>query len=324
MKSKQKDDLISIIIDSLQNFYKMILDEKISFELKESVLWVLLKICKYHTEIFIEKRQYLEDLINIILIIINYSNEKIISVSLEIIRTLYKNLKPEEGQNSNNLSLFTKNLIQILYTFANDINKHQNYLNSDELEYNLINQTFVTLAAIIENSPKDNKLILIELFKKIFEDFKNTLFHYINTQNKSEDNLVNQIMKNKKLKDLFQNCYCLCFSSTLVSGLLPIDFELGKQISEIIFFAFKEREEVFEEGIYVISELSLALEEQFEIIFREGFGIYLINATRSADINLKCVSLVAISDIIRSLKDLFDPYVKEIIPLIIETLKVNY
>lgn len=318
LKSPHREKLTSIIFDSIENFYQMIMDENISIFLKESVFWVLIKISKYFPHIFETNKQYLEILFNIIQNVLQSENKKIISNSLEIIRILYKHYKPEEGQNSNLLSPFTKNILVMLYSFSNSTNGKFEILFSsqNESENDLVYHTFSTMASIIENSALDTKMIINEFFRSLFEDYKKTLIRY------GFDSKDSGIMANDKIKSLYQNCYCLCISSFLISSLIHINFETGKEISELIFYSFKERDEVFEEGIYVISELAIALEDQFEIIFKEGFGFHLINAMKSSDINLKRVSLIALSDIIRSLKQAFEPYVDEILPLIIIILKV--
>lgn len=320
LKSNHKEKLRGIIVDSLENFFDLIIDEKISLNLKESIFWVLVKITKNFFEIF-EEKQRLEKMLNIIKIVLKSQNKKIISNSLEIIRVLYKNFKPEEGRNSNILSGYTKPLLQNLYLYSyeiSDIQKNsQSQITQEVFENNLIYQTFLSIAAIIENSALDAKFVIFELFKKILEDFKKSLICF--GFNYSDPG----IYISKDLKDLYQNCYCICLCSFMISDLIQIDFQTGKEISELIYLSFKEREEVFEEGVYVISELALTLENEFEIIFKEGFGYFLINALKSSDTNLKRIVFIAISDIIRSLKEKFEPYLKEILPEILNHLKVK-
>jgi len=319
LKSQHKEKLNSIIVDSFNSFHQLILDENISLNLKESVFWVLVRISKYNTNIFESEVQKLDSLLNIIQILLQGQNKKIISDSLEIIRALYKHFKPEEGQNSNLLSPYTKNLLLLLYSFSKDFPIKFEIINSlqDESENDLVYQTYSTLATIIENSALDTKIIINELFIKILEDYKNTLICFGFEPNTSG------ILNNNTLKSIYQNCYCLCLCSFLLSGFINVNFQVGKQISELIIYSFKEREEVFEEGIYVISELASAMENEFEIIFKEGFGIYLINGVNSSDINLKRISLITISEIIRSLKKAFEPYVEEILSLTLSILKVK-
>ena len=320
LKSPHKERLLSTIVDSIDNFYQIILDEKITFNIKESVFWVLTKISKCFPEIFENHKEKLDNLFNIIESVLRGHNKKIISNSLEIISILYKNFKPEEGQNSNLLSSYTKSFLILLYSFSNNLTHKFQFLNlkENESENDLIYHTFSTLASIIENSALDTKLIINEFFKSLFDDYKKTLIIF------GFDPKNPGMYINSSIKTIYQNCYCLCLSSFLVSGLIHVNFQIGKEISELIIYSFKEREEVFEEGIYVISELSLALEDQFEVIFKEGFGFYLINSMKSSDLNLKRVSLIAISDIIRSLKQAFDPYIDEILPLLMTILIVNF
>lgn len=310
LKCRFKDKLAGIIINSLDNFFALIYDEKISLDLKETIFWVLTKICKTYAFIFETEKNKLASIINLVLLSLHGNNDKIIGYAFQIIQLLYKNLKSEPEQISNVLSSYTKELIERLYCFTFD----QVNLQGEgviEKSQNSIELAFFTLSSIIENSCLDNKLILQDFFQKVLIDFKASLA--------VDENKI--FSRNYKIRNLFQTSLSMNLISFLISGNPTITEQLAFSICELIIASFKQRQEVYEEGMFVISEIAGILNAKFELIFQQEFGNYLVYALNSDDFSIKKSAMMALSNIIRGMEVSFEPYVSEIFGLILQ-LKV--
>jgi len=129
--------------------------------------------------------------------------------------------------------------------------------------------------------------------------------------------------KNEEIRNNYQAYIAHCIFSGLTSGLIQMDYNSAKVLTEIIIESFKQRNGIYEEGLLAISSLALNIGKEFEPIFKDSFGHYLIYALKStSDVSLCKNAIITTTEIIRALEENFCQYADQIIPIIFEIITV--
>ena len=318
LKNSSNYKIKEMIRNSFDYLFELILNPNKTNNLKEIIFCLISKIIKYHSDVIEENQNnnLLEKLITLNIEALKSNNIKFMISNLKIISNLYYYLNSNKNQEhtSNELSHFTQNVLQIIYEICFDKNRidslNNNNINNNNQDDNqhLIYEAFSTMGKIIEFSYTNTKLIIRDLFERLFEDFKS---------------FINNSSYSKNLKKIFFGCICENFDCAISSGNILINLEISKNLSAVIIESFKELSDVYEEGVYVFVGISNILNEDFEIIFKEYLGPYLIHCLKSEDLSLRKVGFICLESIISNLSCKFEPYIEEFFKIIYFYLNVK-
>jgi len=225
-----------------------------------------------------------------------------------LISTIYyfaKNLRNEQNFQDNCFSKFTEGALK---TFIEYAYKKDAY----DIQDNIAEEAFNAIGAILQHST----LNCIDIIKSFFITLQNAFQATFNLEN----------FINEKIRDFYQACISHCFFSGLTSGLIQFDFASAKLLTDMIIESFKQRNGIYEEGILAISSMALNIGKDFEPIFKDSFGHYLIYALKSiSNVNLCKNAIISTSEIVRALEDKFTTYADQIIPIVFDIITVyNY
>ena len=181
-------------------------------------------------------------------------------------------------------------------------------------EENLSEKCFESLSSLLECSSEKDKVLISFFMEKIL----NRLTEAQNIQN---------FQNSKEKLYCFQHLLCLSVQSltkNAVFNLIQLDNQKIENYFNIIESYFKMRGGVFEEGFLALSGLiSLISNNQFETLIQRimVYILYALNNYKDAiNCETACLSLL---DLIRTAKEKFIPYIKDIYPLFNNIIKAE-
>ncbi len=165
-----------------------------------------------------------------------------------------------------------------------------------------------SIMSLVENSATDTKLILQGFFTEILNFFNKTL---------TNKNMFKSEEQRKNIQAYLANIIDTCFNS----GKLPINIEKGKMILEMLIESFKERNNVYEEGLLACSALGLSLKDQFIHIYPFLYPYVIYALSKPDDVSLCKIGVTVTSDLIRSVGSNIN--LDEILPLTMKIINDN-
>lgn len=308
METIYSDKIKSIIEGSLPTLITMLSDK--SLDVRSTDSWIIKKICKFHSEkiISLDKSspllldQFISTLIKNLT-----SNKKVVSNICESLHFLALANKKYSIENLNNFKtgilskyypMLYENLLQIAY--AND---------AITSERNIAVSAFFALGTLTDCAPSDVLNFLNEYFTNFINLLRNTL-----DKKKIESN---------EMRSEYQDYLCSTISSYLCDNKLPLTLEQSQFLYNLIKEIFMERGTVFETGILVCSSIALNIGESFLEILPD-YGNFLYHGLSLWNVESICrIALVSVSDLIRSLKEKFEPYLEQLLPLVFGIIEVK-
>lgn len=301
--TKHKKEMIDLVFSSIETIVKFLTSQSSNNSLKETTCWVLLRIGKFYGEIFESNSTVFDSLITSIFTVLPNSRRRQACLLISTVHYFAKNLRNEQNYQQNCFSKFTEGALK---TFIEYAYKKDAYDSQD----NIAAEAFNAIGAIIQNATLSCESIIKEFFSTLQNAFQATF------------NMEN--FKNEKIRDAFQAYIAHCFFSGLTSGLIQMDFASAKLLTDMIIESFKQRNGIYEEGLLAISSLALNIGTDFEPIFKDSFGQYLIFALKStSDVSLCKNAIISTTEVIRALEDKFSVYADQVIPIVFEIITVN-
>lgn len=291
------------IVTSSVNVILAFLLENNPASLKETTAWTIEKIAELYGEIFSSDLKQLSQFYETLLNLLTISSKKVICYILNAIHFLAKNFKPQEGQNSNVLSQYMNDSLELLLKLAT-------IKESYDTENNVAMNCFFTIGSLIENSAPDTRYIITGFFKQLINAF--------------QDTLKPNIFESNEIRFAYQGYIASCIEACLLCGNLELNPSDASKVLELIIQTFKERELVYEEGLMAASSLAgQTVETNVEYV--KLFGPYLIHGLKQIkDTSLCRTAIHSTGDLIRALGSAFDNYIDQIIPLVLEILSVIF
>jgi hypothetical protein len=192
-----------------------------------------------------------------------------------------------------------RELLQILESLAY-------FPQSYNIECNLSRKCFTAISSLLECSTEKDQQLISFFMEKIYSRL-------------DEAQNVSNFQNSKEKQNEFQSYLCLSVQSlckNVVFNLINLDNKKIENYFNIIDNYFKMRKVVFEEGLLALSGLiSLISDGNVDELLQRIMNYILFclnNYTDASNCETACLSLL---DLIRTAKDKFIPYIKEIYPL---------
>lgn len=301
--TKHKKEMINLVFSSIETIIKFLTSNSSTNSLKETTCWVLLRIAKFYGEIFESNCTVFDTLVTNIFQTLPNCRRRQACLLISTIHYFAKNLRNEQNSNENCFSKFTEGALNTFIEFAYK-------KDAFDVQDNIAAEAFNAIGAIMQNATYNNMNIIQSFFYTLQNAFQATF------------NLEN--FKNEKIRDYYQAYISHCFFSGLTSGLIQMDFASAKLLTDMIIESFKQRNGIYEEGLLAISSLALNIGKDFEPIFKDSFGQYLIFALKSTtDVSLCKNAIISVTEVIRALEDKFAGYADQIIPIVFEIITVK-
>ena len=289
----------SVIPDSIRSISSLFSKncEELSYTL--SICYV--KICKAHAELILFNNNIFSFLINSIISLLN--QESLTNrVKMNLCISIYQLALYIFKHNLHSLNIFSEYLENLLGT----LEKIAYYPQSYNIDFNLSEKCFQAISSLLECSTKKDQRIISFFMDKIYDRLNEA------------QNLNNFQNSNEKLKS-FQSYLCLAVQSLCknpIFNLINLDNTKIQNYFNIIDNYFKMRKEIFEEGLLALSGLiTLISDDQFQSLLKRTMEYILFclnNYQDAVNCENSCLSLL---DLIRTSKEKFIPYIKEIYPL---------
>jgi len=301
--TKHKKEMIDLVFSSIETIVKFLTSSSSTNSLKETTCWVLLRIAKFYGEIFESNSTVFDTLITNIFQVLPNCRRRQACLLISTIHYFAKNLRNEQNCEQNCFSKFTEGALNILIEFAYK-------KDAFDAKDNIAAEAFNAIGAIIQNATSSCQSVVSGFFATLQNAFQATF------------NLEN--FKSEKIRDAYQAYIAHCFFSGLTSQLIQMDFASAKLLTDMIIESFKQRSGIYEEGLLAISSLALIIGKDFEPIFKDSFGQYLIFALKStSDVSLCKNAIITVTEVIRALEDNFAAYADQIIPIVFEIITVS-
>lgn len=305
--TNHKKEMIDLVFSSVETIIKFLTAPSSNNSLKETTCWVLLRIAKFYGEIFESNSTVFDSLINSLFQVLPHSRRRQACLLISTIHYFAKNLRNENNQSNqnNNQSCFSKFTEGALNNFIEYAYKKDAYDEQD----NIAAEAFNAIGAIMQNA----SFSCADTIKAFFVTLQNAFQATFNLEN----------FKSEKVRDAYQAYITHCFFAGLTSGLVEMDFASAKMLTDMIIESFKQRSGIYEEGLLAISSLSLNIGKEFEPIFKESFGQYLVFALKStSDVSLCKNAIISTTEVIRALEEQFSTYADQILPIVFEIITV--
>ena len=293
---KKIESVIPDSIKSLNNLFS-----KNCEELSLTLSWCFSKICKAHSKLLLFNNGLLSNLINIFL---NLLQQEVLNnkIKMNICDSIFSLASFTYNHNLQSLSVFSpylRELLQILESLA--------YLpQSFNKDCNLSKKCFTAISSLLECSTKKDQQLISFFMEKIFSRLDDA------------QNIIN-FQNSKEKQNEFQSYLCLSIESLCKNvefNLINLDNKKIENYFNIIDNYFKMRKVVFEEGLLALSGLiSLISDGNIDELLQRIMTYILFclnNYTDASNCETACLSLL---DLIRTARDKFIPYIKEIYPL---------
>jgi hypothetical protein len=307
VETAHKNKIESVIPDSIHSIGNLF--NKKCDELNITLSWCFNQICSSHAKIIIKNPNVFKFLITTISSLLkdqSLGNK----AKMHLCESIYKIASYIFEHNYQDLNVFSDYLQDLLGTLEALAYFPQSY-NTQE---NLSEKCFEALSSLLEISTEKDQMLISYFMEKIYNRLGEA------------QNLKNFGDSKDKMFD-FQSFLCHCVQSlckNLIVNLIKLDNQKIENYFNIIENFFKIRQSVFEEGFLALSGLiTLISNNEFEKLVGRIMS-YIFHALKNykdaKNCETACLSLI---DIIRTSKEKFVPYIKEIYPLFNNIIKAE-
>ena len=251
------------------------------------------------------------------------SSNKIVTHLCNSLHFFSTYIKPHPEQVSSNILNNNISLLDLISKYMDVLLKNLLQTAFDPKAYNpdenVALSSFFAICSLMENAANDTRVILHQFFPSLYEALKSTTF--------------SQNFKSKEIQYCYQSYIASAIESAICSERIQLTRDQTKAIIDLIIQTFQIREGVYEEGILAISAIALcnnflftykALGENFAE-YMDQFGVYLIYTLKNVQEIAVCrIAIHGTSDLVRSLKEKFIPFVDQILPLILDIIRVMF
>jgi hypothetical protein len=299
---KKIESVIPDSIKSLSNLFSKKCDE-----LSLTLSWCFYKICQAHANIILENNNLFKFLIEIISSLLK--EQSLTNPTKEhLCESIYKLASYICEHNLQTFNLFSPYLQDLLGTLEALAYLPKSY----DVDNNLSEKCFIALSSLLECSSEKDQVLISFFMEKIFNRLNEAL------------NIKNFDGSKEKL-ECFQSLLCLSVQSltkNTVPNLIKLDSQKIENYFNVIENYFKMRGGVFEEGLLALSGLiSLISDNSFEKLIQR-IMVYIIYALNNYKDALNCeTACLSLLDLIRTAKEKFIPYIKDIYPLFNNIIK---
>ena len=307
LETIHEEKIESVIPDSIKSLSNLF--SKKSNELSLTLSWCFTKICQAHARIILENKNNFKFLIEMISSLLKDQslNNK---TKMHLCESIFKLASYIYNHNLQTLNIFSPYLQDLLGTLEALAYLPESY-NTEE---NLSEKCFEALSSLLECSSEKDKVLISFFMEKIL----NRLTEAQNIQN---------FQNSKEKLYCFQHLLCLSVQSltkNVVFNLIQLDNQKIENYFNIIESYFKMRGGVFEEGFLALSGLiSLVSDNQFETLIQR-LMVYILYALNNYEDAINCeTACLSLLDLIRTAKEKFIPYIKDIYPLFNNIIKAE-
>ena len=298
LETRHHQQLLITVTQSLEMISNFLCDNNTPDHLKEVSAWTIERICdSYGQDILNDDKNTFGKLIELILSLLPNSKRKVCVNLCNALNSLIKKIHCDLTTNTNELSPYCQRIMNILLTLAT-----QN--GSYNIEYNVSLGCFFTIGTVAEHSARDVLNVIQSNFKLLAEMYEKTF----NTKIFTDENM------RKDYQTYIVTTLC---SFVLYSGIPDDDLE---KLYNNILIDFQQRNCIFDEAMTLVGSIALSLGKKFDP-FMQKFSEYLLTGLKSyQEVSLCRASIHCMSDIIRSLDNLFSKYINFFLPIIISIL----
>ena len=251
-------------------------------------------------DLIVKDYELFQKFMQLFLTLLNDSSKELINSIISALIELIKNVKTNEYMPSNELSQYSESFYQILLSLAQNIELYD-YNN------NVPMNALYALGNFGKHVANDSRTITCNVFKFLVEMFSKTL----------EKNIFN----NEQMRLNYQGFLCSCLSDILLNKKC-MERDVRKLFNYIIK-SFEQRQEIYDEGIYVIGSIAYYLQRGF-INEMNNFNKYLLHGLSLTDsLDICRASLITLSEIIIYSEKDFCIYVGQYLKLILNILSDN-
>jgi len=307
LETIHEEKIESVIPDSIKSLSNLF--SKKCNELSLTLSWCFTKICQAHARIILENKNNFKFLIEMISSLLKDQslNNK---TKMHLCESIFKLASYIYNHNLQTLNIFSPYLQDLLGTLEALAYLPESY----DTEENLSEKCFEALSSLLECSSEKDKVLISFFMEKIL----NRLTEAQNIQN---------FQNSKEKLYCFQHLLCLSVQSltkNVVFNLIQLDNQKIENYFNIIESYFKMRGGVFEEGFLALSGLiSLVSDNQFETLIQR-LMVYILYALNNYEDAINCeTACLSLLDLIRTAKEKFIPYIKDIYPLFNNIIKAE-
>ena len=269
-------------------------------DLQMIVAWCFDKIAEFHSVVFRDPALF-KYAIDEILNTIKSFPQKVTVHLVYTIHHLAYNLRPLHMNEPYIFSPYLSTLLNLLINLAYSKNSY----NPD---HNVSVSCFLTIGTLIEGSYVNDRQVIQDFFAVIYDALEKSL---------KKENFLNENM----MYD-FQGYISNVIVAYSSSRNFQMTIEQAKLVYSLFSQSFKQRGELYEDGILACASLSNLVSSGYEVIL-DDFMKYLIFALNKYQETIICSKAIfAISDLISSMGDAFFPYLEKVLPQIMNI--INY
>ena len=294
-----KDLFYGIVKDSLKMVSETLLNNNTPSHFKKLCANIIKSISKNYSEELVNDTIYFDKMMQLYFQLLKISTKEVLYIIIISINNLCKKVDWADNDQTNILSKYMQALCEYLLNFCSNFD----YYSSDN---NIAFASFLLLGTLGEHAAMDVKAQMAIIFKLLAEMFEKTLNN-----------------SNFPSKEICYN-YQEYIASTLSSFLSSENADknsVGKLL-ECIIKSFEQRKDLYDEGLYLIGNISLYTKKDFNSVMKI-VSPCLIKGLKSHDSpSIIKSSIYCLSDIIRGLENEFN-YINEYLPLILDILSDN-
>ena len=307
VETTHKNKMESVIPDSIKSIGNLF--TKNCEELSMTLSWCFKQICVSHAKIIIKNRPIFKYLITTILSLLKEQSLRN-KIKMRLCESIFKLATYIYDHNYQDLNIFSEYLQDLLGTLEALAYIPQSY-NTEE---NLSQKCFEALSSLLECSTEKDQMLISYFMEKIYNRLEEA------------QNLQNFGNSKDKMYD-FQSYLCSCVQSlckNVILNLIKLDNQKIENYFNIIENYFKIRGGVFEEGLIALSGLiTLISNNQFEKLV-ERIMVYILYALNNYKDAKNCeYACLSLTDVIHISKEKFEPYIKQIYPLLSNIIKAE-
>lgn len=254
--------------------------------------YTLEKITSNYSDDIISNNEFFNYIMNLIINNIEKQKNNVIINLCKTINNLLKEIKVTENIMYNQITPFFENITNILINLGIS---PQSY----EFNNNVALYSFMTCSILIEHSAKGN----IDIIRKIF---KNLIILFNKTFDVSS-------FKNNEMRYNYQSYILICFSSFFSSSFFCIEENDILILFQKIIESFKDRKNIYEEGISLIGFIFLVISKNnFDTLVNSFFDYLMIGLKTVNDISLCTSCIITAAKIIQNIQSDDNKYLNSI------------
>lgn len=300
LETKEKIKIFQIVQDSLPMLSSILLESQTILSVRKLIAIIMKKITKNFGFLIIKDKDLFDKFMTLFLNLLKDSQPIILKTILEAIIKLVKKIDTNEHLDTNLLSQYSNSYFEQLLSLAKNIDLF-------DTDVNVPMAALFAIGAFGGHLANDVKVSAITVFKSLTEMFLSTL-------NKES-------FKNEQMRLNYQEYICSSLEDLLINKK-ALDKD-ARNLFNYIIQSFQQRQEIYEEGISLIGQISFFLQRGF-MTEMNIFNSYLLHGLKSKNSFDICkASIMCLDSLIMSTGPDFNIYVGEYLKIILDILSDN-